>query len=527
MPVTLKQRPMETATIAPVRMVVMLPMRPLKLKNTVSIYVSDTDEELRYNHNLETKPSYRCFKLGWDPIDNQWAFIIHGACWEIFTTRFGTTGSTQDVALATGMARILSNFNQDSPWHHPQPIGLADPFHPNRNEPTEPSRYETLEDHFEKGWIKIEELRRIISVFVKRCQEPSDRISTRPRLSASTATSTKRPYRSRRSTLANRKSPPEDIFSRLPRELLLCILPRVLFQDLPNLRLASRSIAAVSTLEQLPTSYWKIHFLEDYPYAVPSALGAAPDWRALCFSIPPLLRPDWGSSYWPRKQYGIQADKRRLVWNRLDGVRDLICRTPQGLPVDMANWEMMTADLDAKRRPPRHEAQSVQLLGPLSCELRALRDDETGALYLRRSPWVTREYGLRGIGITMTRLGQRTFISGIRLLRYYKFGTGDSSDSEKKKKKKKERAGSDEVGYTSYASEKVLPVSADEDLRSIRLVYSDGAVTGIRFVFSTSAGINRETDWIKTNASGDDFRLATIHRSCTLLPFSLVGCFDV
>ncbi|RYO73787.1 hypothetical protein DL766_008535 [Monosporascus sp. MC13-8B] len=470
------------------------------------IYVSDTEEEARESASeLSTVASQRLVKLGLDPISKQWAFPLHGSCWEIFTTRFGVSGSVEDTFLATGLARILYCLTQKSTGHlrhNLRPVmGCT-----HLSFGAEPLRFRAFADILQANGIMIGNLEQAISEFLTRGSEPSDTKLTRRHTTATTR-STKRKSGPRRSPLPYSRR--YDIFSRLPRELLLCILPFVRFLDLPNLRLASKCIAAVSTLDQLPASYWKMHFLIDYPYAVPANTDTIPDWRALCFSMPPLSRPRWESSYWDVGSFSGHANERLRVWKGLNGVRDLICRTLQGFPVNMADWESVTADLDTKWQLRRSDVSYVQ---PVKPQLDGLYGSSTRIHSWRRLPWVSRDYRLRGIGVTKTSVGGGMSISGVRLLHQ----VGESKVLV-----------SDELGYTSFASEIVLPVSEHEDLRGIRVVYSKAAITCIKFVFGNmNTRMTRETDWIKTGTNGNDFRLATVHRSCPLLPFTIIGCFD-
>ena len=505
---------------------------------------------ITYSKNDETKDGTAAdkpealykVKFGWDYATKQWTSVFDGACWEIFTTRFGTTGSTEDTALAAGLARLIYALNRKSPDDHAMPLGVLIgsgnlQYIPPGTVP-EPRRPRTPEEIFQESGIQLDVLEDSIEKLIRLGQNPINQalveeFNPSHRRSAAPGRAMRQPhhlgvfhYRRLKTLGIDPYKRPQphimasgqlcepcrvDIFSQFPQELLLCILPHVNFSDLPNLRLASRPVAAVSALGQLPTSYWKARFLNSYPYAVPATMGEAPDWRALCFAMEPLFRPRWGTAFWGGGSM-TRASGRASIWHRLLFLGDLICRTPQGFPVDIADWKGMTADLEAKWRPRR---QSVRLVRG---QLHEKQDSGPEMpLIVRRSPWVTRDYRLRGIGVTTTRLGRWMIITGIRL-----FHQVDGSKVY----------ASDELGYTSFASETVFPVAENEDLRSIRVIYSNngGAVTGIKFVLSNKyTRVSRTTDWIdaSVNRIPSSETLATIHRSCPMLPFTIIGRFGV
>lgn len=286
--------------------------------------------------DLEGRAWLELAQIGWDLETKEWAFLFHGACWEVFTTRFGAVDGTGEIALATGLARILADLIGEMflPYEVVPVRSIGDEetdYTRALSHRPEPRKYKGTSDIYSGTRLNRQKLGKALVEFMSRGHD-SNRTTPTERQVAARTKATIRPRRSQGSTIPRG----QDFFSRLPQELLLCILPHVAFTDLPNLRLASRSIAAVSTLEQLPDSYWTIHFLRDYPYAVPEWLSPHTDFRALCFAMPPLFRQQrWGSPCRiGRRWRGAQAAERLLVWNGLDEVRNLLCRDPQGLPVD-------------------------------------------------------------------------------------------------------------------------------------------------------------------------------------------------
>lgn len=287
-------------------------------------------EEDEAEDGPETLAWLELAQIGWDPKTREWAFLFHGACWEIFTTRFGDADGTGEKALAVGLARILSDLNQDVIYPRslvPVCFMNGKPKAWQTYNRAEPRRLEDTSEIYSEASLNRDELDKTPSELISRSRDSSITTSTQRQIVAKMKVIT-RPHRSRRS----KRPRVQDFFSRLPRELLLCILPYVAFADLPNLRLASKCIAAVSTLEQLPSSYWKTHFLRDYPCAIPWELSPQTDFRKLCFAMAPLFQqPCWDIPGYLRRN---MATERLIVWNGLDDVRNLLCRTPLGIPVD-------------------------------------------------------------------------------------------------------------------------------------------------------------------------------------------------
>ncbi|KAK7756786.1 hypothetical protein SLS62_001229 [Diatrype stigma] len=303
-------------------------------------YERDREEHGAYD-SAAAGPGRRAWlelvEVGWDPLMKEWAFLLHGACWEIVTTRFGTVDGTGEIALSTGLARILADLNSE--WNYPYELVPVSSIVDTQEEcirslehRPEPRRYKHTSDIYSGARLDRVKLGEALLEITSRCHVSNTRTPPTQRQVAARTKTTVRPRRSQRSNIPRG----QDFFSRLPRELLLCILPHVAFTDLPNLRLASRSIAVVSTLEQLPNSYWTTHFLRDYPYAAPEWISPHTDFRDLCFAMAPLSRPQrWGSPCRiGRRWRGARAAERLLVWNGLDNVSNLLCRTPLGLPVD-------------------------------------------------------------------------------------------------------------------------------------------------------------------------------------------------
>lgn len=526
-------------------------------------------------------------RLLWDSDNQQWAFLLEGTCWELFTARFGAMESNGDIDLATGLARILCNLNRKSTTSLRDVLPTCPPPPDREAQGSDhehwglcPRLFRTPQRIFalnkETTGVWKESLEQIISSFIYeggrepitlrriRLRRPesdiwNDLMDPDDYLDISSdgilLGSHHRPQH---------QVPTVDGFSRFPTELLLHILAFVPFEDLPKLRLASKVIAAASALAQLPTLYWKIAFQYHYPCAIPRFLGK-PDWRTLCFSMRPLFRPRWSRG--PPGRWGKYYDDypedcgvhgvleiKQQFWDRLDGLRDLICRKPRGVPVDsLTDRKFMTAGLDAEWQSHRHEMQLTHLFMPQLHECHNNDNDNDNDNdnsrtknngYLSRTPWLAQSYRLRSIGVTTTQLGKKTFISGLRL--YHKRASDCDDDSEPEPDPDTKINTNtnpwatnpwacDEFGYTAYAPETALQVLRGEDIGGIKVQYSTsdgsddgGRITSIKFILvNVSTGHSRETKWVGTGVTGDGCRLASAVRGFLWLPFAIVGCFDV
>ncbi|CAJ2501640.1 Uu.00g044930.m01.CDS01 [Anthostomella pinea] len=436
---------------------------PNNITGVLHIHVSHSEQDAS---NKKT-PAARVMRLGRDTNTGEFAFICDGACWEIAATRFGTADSPEDPTLATGLARMLASIN----W--------------NIQTNTEPMRVLSARVPFDGFWPSLKEPKRLGQevVLTKQGITSLSKFLTGLKLlegKPKTSTTSRR-FSQRRPAVRRRRCVCNDIFARLPVELLMHIVCFVHTQDLPRLRLASKDIAGVSSLNQLSRSFWQTRFYEEFGYAVPRDVDGQEDWRALHFSMPRLWRPSIASSIF----------KRASVWHGLDHVGLLVNRTLQGLPVEEADLRSLRAETQTKCGLTR---RILKLVKPVDTQLRPLLPGQTTPriVELRRSPCIGRDYQLRGIGVTMSKLGNR----------------------------------SDELGYTCAATETVLEVSQSEDLAGFKLLHSEDRVTGIRLLVSNKkTWKTRQTDWVRDPAQSVE-KPVLVRRQFPWTPFSLIGSFD-
>lgn len=108
-------------------------------------------------------------------------------------------------------------------------------------------------------------------------------------------------------------------FATLPLEILQQVMEYTSTPDFVNLRLASRSIACVSRLDNLPHSFWRSRFAPPFEmgFALPERAAANLDWRGMYFLIRRALSKHCVA--FPRMESPLLARlaKRRYWWERL------------------------------------------------------------------------------------------------------------------------------------------------------------------------------------------------------------------
>lgn len=90
---------------------------------------------------------------------------------------------------------------------------------------------------------------------------------------------------------------PSDVFARLPAEIVTLILLQLSSGTVCNLRLSSRSVAAISGPDQLPGYFWESRFGHDqemgWVFACSSSPSRGTDWRHLYAHAQATLREDF------------------------------------------------------------------------------------------------------------------------------------------------------------------------------------------------------------------------------------------
>ncbi|KAH9902034.1 hypothetical protein F4778DRAFT_105363 [Xylariomycetidae sp. FL2044] len=336
----------------------------------------------------------------------------------------------------------------------------------------------------------------------------------------------------RKSLLPQAQGRRQDFFTRLPPELRLCVIPFIRTKDLGSLRLASRVMAEISSLEELgKTDFWRMRFCKEYPFMVPAtavdrgnSIKGRQDrrkWRAayLCnrrFFIPFVqVNNYWNHPFFPRNHQARR--RRRRVWVNLAGVTGLVGRTCQGEPM-RGDTEWLALQTEAHARW-NTKPSSVKLVWATMPTLYCVLNNTIVQRFhiYRRLPWITRDMGLRTIGVTIGALGNSLhFVSGIRLVHA---GRGSPSSLDR----------FDEIGYPLRSAETKFQVAAAENICGIKVSHTGERIVGLRFMLrNEKTGKTRSTDWAQGPLKASTVTTQVqIHRRYDWVPFTLIGCFDV
>ncbi|KAI5927825.1 hypothetical protein F4810DRAFT_706562 [Camillea tinctor] len=433
--------------------------------------------------------------IGWNVLRRELVFFCDGACWDVALARFGGT----EEKLATGLARLLFSLNWGRmEYSEPLSTRWVDRLTHSLCMPVKPQALRTHLDIY-----------RVLDVDPGEVRAYLDGLTEQGRVSrlvdgkhADTTDMDGLPSPFRTWVLP---PPRNDIISRLPTDLQLTLLEFVDTKDLPQLRLASRHIASISALDNLPQSIWKARFYAERGWMVPTSLDGSEDWRSLFFSsslIPLATRQHITTSYLDSLAL-VGWKERRQIWQNLDGVAQLLNKAIQGLPVEkdrlksLHTGDIAWNDLLAARTP-------LLVLMFLSLSY--------GLHEFRCLPSISQDYRLRGIGVTMVMLGTRYVIAGLRIW-HLQEGTDVLI--------------SDGIGYVSADSEIIIEVHGSEELSGIRVAYANNVAIAINFtLINHRIGIPRETYWVGDLHEQSPHHYVSSWSRSSRGPFSITGRFD-
>ncbi|KAK4162878.1 hypothetical protein QBC43DRAFT_71192 [Cladorrhinum sp. PSN259] len=265
-------------------------------------------------------PRKSCYDTNTSPIYNgtthTWTFRVHFDCWEMISSRV-----SDPIVLATNWSKTLITLN----WKA-TPLGFlrtysdipSFAFSPLSSPHKKRQTYRRLSLETLDSFEGLETELGLSQLPTNNSPIPLDKLGVlnnnpnqHRQISYCSSTSMKR----------------SDAFLGLPQELQQHIIHFLPTTDLLNLRLASRPMARVSTLEALPRSFWFSRFTPAFEvgFALPARFDADLDWRGLYFLIRGACNEGSALIAPAKRKHSLIARliKRKYWWERLGGVVEL------------------------------------------------------------------------------------------------------------------------------------------------------------------------------------------------------------
>ncbi|KAL2162226.1 hypothetical protein VTH06DRAFT_7139 [Thermothelomyces fergusii] len=249
----------------------------------------------------------------YNPKTGTWTFAVHADCWELMACR-----APDPAACAAVFCRSLLStdwcFDTSCPIPRAHERVRKPTCHGGRNcRRVSMRRLESFDSlEAELGLDRLPRVDDPVSL---------ERLGVRTSLTpppAATSTSTTRNGPKEAAAAGN------DPFSVLPTEMLQLIVQHTPTSDLGSLRLASRAVARVSRVADLPQAFWRSRFAPPFEmgFALPQRADADLDWRAMYFLIRRALARH--CIVVPRTDSPLMARlaKRRYWWERLGRVAE-------------------------------------------------------------------------------------------------------------------------------------------------------------------------------------------------------------
>ncbi|KAK3995315.1 hypothetical protein QBC44DRAFT_234261 [Cladorrhinum sp. PSN332] len=304
-----------------------------------------------YSRPISFLPRYTARKRCYDTVPSpayshathRWTFRVHVDCWDLVSSRV-----SDPTVLATNWCRALITMNWKYtylgllPTHSNSPRLLLSQISPDKKT----KNYRRLSLEILESFDGLQVELRLPQLPTNRLPIPLDQLglSTLNQVALS--------------SISNCNDP----FSGLPQALLQQIIQSLPTSDLLNLRLASKPMAQVSTLDALPRSFWLSRFTPPFEmgFALPARFDQNLDWRGLYFLIRNACKVYGRTTSNPAQRNGssvARLAKRKYWWERLEGVVELCGRQkPRGTVIKMAHDSI----LDSTKGESRQTATSVR-----------------------------------------------------------------------------------------------------------------------------------------------------------------------
>ncbi|PWY81763.1 hypothetical protein BO94DRAFT_587470 [Aspergillus sclerotioniger CBS 115572] len=412
-----------------------------------------------------------------DPDTGCWTFPFHAACWDILLQRIPEAASN-----ISRVATILYNVFYCTPW---SPDGFLQPGHD----------FEGAARFQDPRWNPVSTM---------KSRGYANLLASPSRLSSLEGIVRPAEDRSAPSLVIRRFAMIDDIFARLPVEVLVTVLTYLPSSSVACLRLASRSVACATNPTSLPQHFWKSRFLPSFEmgFALPTDTNGRQDWRDTYFTIKAALSHDHAYD-------GLKS--RRRIW-KIVSVNAILIEQHMS-DVVLCGHSCSRDDSLASQS----DSDAVQRLSTrfvttqLTTNTLGLLQSGSRNMFGRTMLVPVMKGAITLVEFATVSFNSRVFISGFR------FTLDDAVAGNQKTRC---------LGYTSYTMQPVASPSALERVVAFDLAICAGGLVGVRLVLQSGSGTNR-TGWVGgADPNGADVVFGEMFWGKAVDQIGIVASFD-
>ncbi|KAL2149329.1 hypothetical protein VTH82DRAFT_8677 [Thermothelomyces myriococcoides] len=288
-------------------------------KHALSVSASKKQRSLDLVGGIESVDYLNCTELTtprcpvYDPIARTWTFRVHADCWELVVGR-----APDSVACATVFCQSVLSTD----WCFDTSCPIPRVHERTRKPACRGTKCRRVSMRQLESFDGLE-----AELGLDRLPKADNPMSLE-QLGVQTWNLTSPTNTAAATTITTRngltKTTAGDPFFALPSEMLQLIIQHTPTSDLPSLRLASKAVAEVSHVADLPQAFWRSRFNPGFEmgFAMPRRSDADIDWRGMYFLIKRALARH--CVVVPRMERPLMARlaKRRYWWERLGRVAE-------------------------------------------------------------------------------------------------------------------------------------------------------------------------------------------------------------
>ncbi|PYI09436.1 hypothetical protein BO78DRAFT_308434 [Aspergillus sclerotiicarbonarius CBS 121057] len=295
-----------------------------------------------------------------------------------------------------------------------------------------------------------------------------------------------------------------DIFSRLPVELLSAVLTCLPSSSVGYLRLASRSVASATRPTSLPQHFWRSRFLPSFEmgFALPIETDGHQDWRGAYFAIKAAINHSQGSE---------KLKSRRRVWNIVSfnatliqqHMADIVLSGHLCAPDDSMGSQSSS---DAVQRLSTRFVATQLMTNP-----HGLLQVGSRSIFDRSLLLPVVQGAITLVEVLTVTFNTRPFISGFR------FTLSDAVAGDQKTRC---------VGYTSHTMQALARLSTAERVVGFGLAVCAGGIVGARLVLRSGSHTYRSR-WIgNIQTNGSEVAFGDLYLRENVDSIHIVSSFD-